>query len=254
MADNVAITAGAGTTIAADEVVDGTLGTVKAQFVKIMDGTLDGTTKLKIQAEDATVDSGDAGILAMVKRNDTPANLSGTDGDAEVLQVSGGKLWTAPLGFPVQVSTTVTRPADTTAYAINDCISDSTSAPTCFTLTGAVRKSGGSILITDVIVVSNNDPATPLQGEVILFNQAVTSANDNAAFAVSDSDALFLVGIIPFVTTDFGNNDIAHVQDLSILATASGSANLRFLLRARNAYTPANAEQITVIIKGIQID
>ena len=46
MADNVAITAGAGTTIAADEVSDGTLGTVKVQYVKIMDGTLDSTTKI----------------------------------------------------------------------------------------------------------------------------------------------------------------------------------------------------------------
>lgn len=51
MADNVAITAGSGTTIAADEVVDGTLGTVKAQFVKLMDGTLDGTTKAAITAK-----------------------------------------------------------------------------------------------------------------------------------------------------------------------------------------------------------
>lgn len=46
IADNVAITAGTGTTVAADEVVDGVLGTVKAQYVKLMDGTLDGTTKV----------------------------------------------------------------------------------------------------------------------------------------------------------------------------------------------------------------
>lgn len=51
MADNVAITAGAGTSIAADEVVDGTLGTVKVQYVKIMDGTLDGTGKATVDSE-----------------------------------------------------------------------------------------------------------------------------------------------------------------------------------------------------------
>jgi hypothetical protein len=33
MADNVTITAGTGTTVAADEVVDPTLGTVKVQLV-----------------------------------------------------------------------------------------------------------------------------------------------------------------------------------------------------------------------------
>ena len=45
MPDNVAVTAGTGTTIAADEIVDGTLGTVKVQYVKLMDGTPDSTTK-----------------------------------------------------------------------------------------------------------------------------------------------------------------------------------------------------------------
>lgn len=56
MADNVAVTAGAGTTIAADEVIDATLGTVKAQYVKIMDGTLDGTSKAAVGANGLAVD------------------------------------------------------------------------------------------------------------------------------------------------------------------------------------------------------
>jgi hypothetical protein len=50
MADNVAVTAGTGTSVAADEVVDATLGTVKVQYVKIMDGTLDGTGKVPASA------------------------------------------------------------------------------------------------------------------------------------------------------------------------------------------------------------
>ena len=58
MADNVAITAGTGTTVGADEVVDGTLGTVKVQYVKIMDGTLDGTTKAAVSASGMKVDLG----------------------------------------------------------------------------------------------------------------------------------------------------------------------------------------------------
>lgn len=80
MADNVAITAGAGTTIAADEVVDGTLGTVKVQFVKIMDATLDGTSKaavgangLKVDASGATVPV-DSELPAAAALADTTAN------------------------------------------------------------------------------------------------------------------------------------------------------------------------------------
>jgi hypothetical protein len=51
MADNVTLNAMAGgSTVAADEVTDGTLGTVKVQYVKIMDGTLDGTNKANVDA------------------------------------------------------------------------------------------------------------------------------------------------------------------------------------------------------------
>src|SRR3569833_1359170 len=57
MADNVAVTAGSGTTVAADEVIDGTLGTVKVQYVKIMDGTLDGTGKAAVGTNNLSVSS-----------------------------------------------------------------------------------------------------------------------------------------------------------------------------------------------------
>lgn len=50
MADNVAVTAGSGTIVAADEVTDGTLGTVKVQYVKQMDGALNGTNKAGVNA------------------------------------------------------------------------------------------------------------------------------------------------------------------------------------------------------------
>ena len=53
MADNVTITPGAGTTLAADELVDGTLGTVKVGFSKVMDGTLDSSNKWVISATGA---------------------------------------------------------------------------------------------------------------------------------------------------------------------------------------------------------
>ena len=256
MADNVAITAGSGTTIAADEVTDGTLGTVKVQFMKIMDGALDGTAKLQILAEDLASVSGDTGIMALAKRTDTPANASGTDGDYEPLQVSNGLLWTAPLGFPKTVKIDVTRPADTAAYAVGDAISDSTSAPTSggFTISGAVRKSGGSAFLTDVCVATSNDPATRLAGEIFIFDQSTTNVNDNTAFGVSDSEIKNCLAVIPFSFFDAGNNGFCQLTGLSVFCTASGSANLRFLLRARNAYTPANAEVFSFTFKFLQID
>jgi hypothetical protein len=156
----------------------------------------------------------------------------------------------------VTVQTDVTRPADTTAYAVNDAISDSTSAPTSggFTFTSAARASGGSGIVTDAIIATSNDAGTLLQGEIWLFDQAVTNINDNAAFAVSDTEIKTCVGVIPFTLIDAGNNGFQHVQNLNIGFTCSGSANLRFLLRAKNAYTPASAEVFTLKLKILQVD
>lgn len=46
-----------------------------------------------VLAEDAAHASADPGVQALAVRKATPANLSGTDGDYEPLQVSGGRLW-----------------------------------------------------------------------------------------------------------------------------------------------------------------
>ena len=209
------------------------------------------------KAEDAAHASGDIGVMALAKRSDAPAATSGTDGDYEPLQVSAGMLWTNAMGLGATCSTDITRPADTTAYAANDALANSTSSPTTggFTFTGAARKSGGSGIITDAVIVSSNPAGTPLQGEIWLFDSAVTAINDNAAFALSDSDAKLFVGKIAFtVAVDATNNSQAHVTGLNIMFTCVGSANLRYLVKVKNAYAPANAEVLTVRMKTVYLD
>lgn len=182
--------------------------------------------------------------------------MEGGDGVDDGMISATNPLPVSTLGFPKTVKVDVTRPADTTAYAVGDCISDSTSAPTSggFTITSAGRASGGSCIITDVCVASSNDPATKLSGEIWIFDTSVTNVNDNSAFAVSDSEIKTCAAVIPFSLFDAGNNGYAHITGLNILCTCSGSANLRFLLRARNAYTPANAEVLSFAFKLIQVD
>lgn len=68
MADNVTLP-GTGEVVLADELTDGTLGTGKAQYLKIMDGTLGGTAKALVNADGLAVagvgnvahDAGDSG-------------------------------------------------------------------------------------------------------------------------------------------------------------------------------------------------
>jgi hypothetical protein len=74
VADNVSVTAGTGTTIAADEVVDATLGTVKVQYVKLMDGTLNGTTKVAVKAPSTAPVVTDPALVVSISPNSINAN------------------------------------------------------------------------------------------------------------------------------------------------------------------------------------
>lgn len=152
--------------------------------------------------------------------------------------------------------TSITRPGDTTAYAANDCYSDSTSAPTTggFTLSNVVRTAGKSAILTDLLVVNSNPAATPMQGEVWIFDTAVTNVNDNAAFAISDAESLTLVAKVPFAMVTGANNNHAHVQNINAAIATLGSTNLRFLVKVLAAYTPANAEILSVRAKFLPVD
>lgn len=206
-----------------------------------------------VKLEDGGSGDQDPGIPILAVQKATPANTAGTDGDYEFLQVSAGKLWTHNVGDFVTVTTDVTRPANTTTYTINDAMADTTPTAGGFTFTNAARVSGGSGIITDMMVSFEEDAATPLQGELVLFNTSVTAVTDNATFAISDAEAKTVVAIIPFTLTDFGNQGIAHVQNLAIGFTCSGSANLRFLIRVKNGYVPTtNSSVITFTLKIIQ--
>lgn len=256
MADNVVVTAGSGTTVHADEYTHTVLGSGKTQLVKIVDGTLDAETPLKVIAEDVALTGGEGMLILAAQRKATPVNNSGTDGDAEYLQMNNGALWTSPLCFPVTVQTDITRPSDTIAYSPLDCLSDSTLSPTNggFTFTNAARKSGGSGVIIDATFATSADASTRLSGEIYLFNTAVTNVIDNASLVVSDTEIKTCVGVIPFTMFDAGNNGFCHLPGLNVMFTCSGSANLRFLVRVRNAYTPVSAEVLTCTLKILQLD
>lgn len=148
------------------------------------------------------------------------------------------------------IKASVTRPADTAAYAIGDCFSNSTSAPTSggFTFTSASRTSGGTGRITDAVVSMSAKSA--FQGEIWVFDQAATNTNDNATIALSAADALNLIGVIPFNVNDTGSvAGFSYITGLDIRFTCVGTANLRFLVKVSAAFTPANAEVLGIALK-----
>ena len=152
MADNVTIPA-TGTGSATPSIATDDVGGQHYQRMKLTDGVADSSTHLNVVAEDAALAGGEAGILAMGQRKDTPTSTAGTDGDAthSLFGANGGQ-WVNPLCKQVTVSTDLTRAANATAYAANDAMADTTAPAGGLTFTGCARVSGGSGIITDAII------------------------------------------------------------------------------------------------------
>jgi len=261
MADNVAITAGSGTTVATDDVSG-----VHYQRVKLVDGTLDGTgaiggdatngldvdvtrvvpgvtaTALG-KAEDAAHTDGDTGVLLLGVRNYTGA---GTDGDYSAMSTtSTGEQRVMAHRELVRVSVQSGGLTTTaTAYTAGDQVGNQ------FTIAGASRASGGSGVITGVQVISAADTIGTM--DVVFTDSSITLAADNAAYAISDADALKIVGLVQLAGAfDIGNNRIAQAFNLAIPYVCSGGTSLYagIITRGAIAATPfAAATDIQLII------
>ena len=151
-------------------------------------------------------------------------------------------------GGIVTRSVEIIRPSNTDAYAIGDTIAAATPEVGGQTFTDVVNENGQSAILTDMLIVSSNPAATPLQGEIWIFDTAVTAVADNAALAVSDAEIKTLVAKIPFVMAVGVNNNNVHLQSLMIGLTCV-TKDLYFLVKTLNAYAPANGEVITVRAK-----
>ena len=175
-----------------------------------------------------------------------------SDSTGQVALAAGTATVGATFGFAGTATTTITRPADTNAYTANDAFADSTTVPTSggFTLSSMCRTSGGSGVITDATIIYST--SSSVSGTFYIYDSAPTAQNDNAAWSVSDSDQLKLVGTIPFVTVADGVNAVQNVQNLNMGYTCSGSANLRYMVKITTGYTPASGDTLTLRAKFVQ--
>lgn len=283
MADNVAITAGSGTTIAADELTDATLGSVKVQYTKLMDGTLDGTAKAKVAAS-GSVAEGDSvlGVQApvlgattgtavvsdangtlqqylrgIIKQFATWFGTAGSPGAnvASVQGVAGGTPQPVVGSIPLPVGVEITRPADTTAYAANDSVNTSTSSPTFIDFSTLTRVNGGSAYVVAIRLTTNQKSIIP-RFRVHLFNDnTVTLANDNAPWEEKYADVGKRQGYwdLPAMITgaDTTNSDMSRTLDLTVripvVATGS-SQHIYAALETLDAFTPTSGEKFTLTL------
>jgi hypothetical protein len=115
----------------------------------------------------------------------------------------------------------------TTAYSLGDQVG------TQFTLANAARVSGGTGRIKSIILVDAADVIGAY--EVVFFQQSITLASDNAAWAISDADMLHLIMNVPLNGAyDMTNNRIGVAYNLDIPYVCSGGTSLYASLLTRS--------------------
>lgn len=149
-------------------------------------------------------------------------------------------------GYTPAVSTTLTRPGDTTAYAINDSVNSSTSSPTALTFTSAVRTATGTGYITKARLVTSQSTCVAAFRLWLFSASTMTKTNDNTLFNVVYADNAIRLGYLDFpaCATETGASvdcAFAMLDNIRYAVTGSGSA-LYGLLETKTAFTPANAQ------------
>lgn len=145
-----------------------------------------------------------------------------------------------------------TRPADVSAYAALDVVSNSTSVGAVLTFTNLARTIGGSGYITKARIITNQSTNTA-RFRLHLFEtspDASSSRNDNVPFTQLFANRALAIGVIDFpaMVTEGAGSDAARSMNADIRLGFSGSAtaNIFGILETLDAFTPANAQQFYV--------
>lgn len=234
MADNFPQTPGSGRSVATDQVTYSG-DTADVQLVRVVnttgaEGSRVVTDKPVFQTEDTAHTDGDLGMLIMGVRNHVSGST--TDGDYAAVSVSStGDLHTIGRRDVQRISVAV--PAVTAvAYAAG------VQFGTIINLTNAARVAGGTGMIVGVALKSFSDTIGGV--DVVFFDQSVTLATHNTAFAIADADITKVIAVVSLAGAyDLGNNRIAQAVNLAVPYLCSGSTSLYAAVIIRTAFTMA---------------
>ena len=147
------------------------------------------------------------------------------------------------VGFQATINTTFTRPADTTAYAAGDAVSNSTSSPSILSFAGAARAAGGSGMILSALHTKNSTTAASYR--LWLYRETVAAVADNAQFPLLWANRANRFGWIDFAHTTGGtgsDSSSSLVTFVNLPLSLVGTA-LFGQLTTPSGYTPASGEQ-----------
>lgn len=149
-------------------------------------------------------------------------------------------------------STMVQRPANTTAYTVEDAITSSTSAPSALYIPNIVDTSGGAFFINEVIITSSAAQAVLPYFKLFISDTYFVPTNDNAAFDISEAENNANTTLITLNEQgSFVNSSRVAATNLQqIFKTNSGDKGVYVGIIADNAYTPVSAERFKITLKG----
>jgi hypothetical protein len=147
-----------------------------------------------------------------------------------------------------------TRPADTTAYAAQDAVSNSTTAPTVLTFGNVGRINGGSGLILAARHLKSSTVAASYR--LHLYRVAPAAINDNAQFPLLFANRTARIGFIDFSHQTGGTGSdastaLATLANLPFVCDAA-STSLFGRLVASAGYTPVSGEQHFIELGFVQ--
>lgn len=174
--------------------------------------------------------------------NLTTSDFSGTSRTMRAAEGSDNSLAPIHLAEAATSSANFTRPSDTTAYAANDAVNNSTSSPTVMTFTGMARATGAGGIITGATLHIGDKPSTIGDFHLWLFDTSPTMNNDNAAFAPDSGDLANVTAIIPFLASSVSDGTGMRVYfaggPIPYRCAATG---LYGALQTRTGFTPISA-------------
>lgn len=178
------------------------------------------------KAEDVASADADVGVPAMAVRKATPANTSSTDGDYEMLQMSGGYLWVNASGQTLTVASHAVTNAGT--FAVQATLAAETTkviGTVNIAASQTIALSAGSAVIGHVI--TDTGSTTAVTGTVTVSGTVTTTPPSNASSNIAQIN-----GITPLMgngITGTGSLRVTIASDntaFSVNAVQSGTWNI----------------------------
>jgi hypothetical protein len=149
---------------------------------------------------------------------------------------------------------TITRPANTTAYAGGDVVGD-TGGSAILTLSN-IGPAGGYVIIQSAALIFSDVVIPSGMGafRIHLYNASPTAVADNASFDLTSGERAAYMGYIEFNTPqDLGSTLYTQLDYPGrLIKLAAASTTLFAEIETRGAYTPASASTVELRVSTLE--